>query len=73
MLREDYRRPEELLERLLLDQASVMRQDFTLGEVQRHLQGHEDGELERDQLPATDAETLLQLLQKQSQKHSNDL
>lgn len=40
-----------------------MWQDFTLGEVQRHLQGDEDGELEGNQLPPADPETLLQLLQ----------
>lgn len=47
---------------LLLLQASVMRHDFTLRKVERHLQGHQDGELERYQLPPADPETLLQLL-----------
>lgn len=40
-----------------------MRHDFTLGEVERHLQGDKDGELEGYQLPPADPETLLQLLQ----------
>lgn len=51
-----------------------MWQDFTLGEVQRHLQGDEDGELEGNQLPPADPETLLQLLQtrqKQSMRQTS--
>lgn len=53
-----------------------MWQDFTLGEVQRHLQGDEDGELEGNQLPPADPETLLQLLQtrqKQSMRQTRQM
>lgn len=56
-----------LLHLLLLHQPSVVRQDFTLWQVERHLQCHQDGELEGDQLPPADAESLLQLLQRQKQ------
>lgn len=49
---------------LLLHQPPVVGQDFTLGQVERHLQGHQDGKLKGDQLPPADPETLLQLLQR---------
>ncbi len=51
-----------LLQLLLLHQPSVMWHDFALREVERHLQGDQDGELKRYQLPPADPETLLQLL-----------
>lgn len=54
--------PWVLLHGLLLHQPSVMWQDFTLRQVERHLQGDEDGELKGNQLPPADPETLLQLL-----------
>ena len=41
-----------------------MWHDLTLREVERHLQGNQDGELERDELPPADPEALLQLLQR---------
>lgn len=44
---------------LLLHQTSVMWHDFTLREVERHLQGDQDGELKRYQLLPADPETLL--------------
>lgn len=39
-----------------------MWHDFTLRKVERHLQGDEDGELERYELPPADPEALLELL-----------
>lgn len=47
-----------------------MWHDFTLREVERHLQGDQDGELERYQLPPADPETLLQLLQTQTESRA---
>lgn len=58
-----------LLYLLLLHQPSVMWHDFALWEVERHLQGDQDGELEWYELPPADPETLLQLLQKQTNRH----
>lgn len=55
---------------LLLHQLPVMWHDFALGEVERHLQGDQDGELKRYQLPPADPETLLQLLQRHSTNQS---
>lgn len=49
---------------LLLHEPPVVGQDFTLRQIERHLQGHQDGELKWDQLPPADPETLLQLLQR---------
>lgn len=51
-----------LLRLLLLHQLSVMWHDFTLREVERHLQSDQDSELKRYQLPPADSETLLQLI-----------
>ena len=45
-----------------------MWHDFALREVQRHLQGDQDGELERDQLPAVDTETFLQFLHSEGER-----
>ncbi len=47
-----------------------MWHDFTLREVERHLQGDQDGELKRYQLPPADPETLLQLLQRHNRNQS---
>lgn len=47
---------------LLLHQASVVWHDFALRKVESHLQGDEDSELKRYQLPPADPETLLELL-----------
>lgn len=55
-----------LLYLLLLHQPSEMWHDFALWEVERHLQGDQDGELEWYELPPADPETLLQLLQEQT-------
>lgn len=44
---------------LLLHQPPVVGQDFTLGQIERHLQGHQDGKLKWDQLSPADPETLL--------------
>lgn len=54
---------------LLLHQPPVVGQDFTLGQIERHLQGHQDGKLKGDQLLPADAETLLQLLQRGHSPH----
>lgn len=53
-----------LLRLLLLHQPSVMWHDFTLREVERHLQGDQDGELKRNEFPPADPEPFLQLLQR---------
>lgn len=47
---------------LLLHQPAVVRQDLAVGQVERHLQGHQDSKLKRYQLPPADPEALLQLL-----------
>lgn len=57
------------LQLLLLHQASVVRHDFALREVERHLQGNQDGELKGDELPPADPESLLQLLQTHRARH----
>lgn len=48
---------------LLLHQSAVVGHDLALGQVEGHLQGHQNGELERDELAPADAEALLQFLQ----------
>lgn len=46
----------------LLHQPAIVGHDLALWEVEPHLQGNQDGELQRYELSAVDAETLLQLL-----------
>lgn len=48
-----------------------MWHDFTLREVERHLQGDQDGELKRNQLPPADPEALLQLLQSRHNRNQS--
>ena len=46
----------------LLHQPAVVWHHLALGEVKSHLQGNQHRELQRNQLPSVDTETLLQLL-----------
>lgn len=47
---------------LLFDQPAVVRHHLALRQVERHLQGHQNSELERNELSPADPETLLQFL-----------
>lgn len=51
-----------------LHQASVVGHDLVLRQVQVELQGYQDGELERDQLPAVHSEPFLQFLPGEGKK-----